>query len=733
MAAQQQAYDPTSTQPYTPEQAPPTPEPRESPFQGQPGINMTNMGSVTHGGAIAGVFDNVLRGFVNGYATGEAHKALTLKKKSDDLTASYNADAQRAYEYARQKVAQDGKLDPNDPEYQKLKSAVDGSWGALQDFRGTLLEQSGGKKKGKKQDQQLPPVAVLTNPKSTQQEKAQAYYDLSRKAGPPLFGQIQSLVAWAQSPQAQQQRQTQATLGQAGAVGAQNTLDKQQAQAVYDKYAGWTDADWAKLPEDQRAVEQQKFRNAQAIVVPQPKETGTTREYVSPDGKSTAWYVPGTEPKDWNAYNKPSASATPKLGSLGAAMTEYATENGLDPEKMPLEAQNYVRELWAWEGRGDTSSTTTTLKQDDQHRWVPITEVNSRDRGPKPAPPRGMKAFSLGDEPLPVPESYPLTITQSLVGKQIPGLVQPGNIDLRTRPNIQNPDGTRSSVFSMSSEVDGKEVLYPGVGDGKTYPARKLTQAEALDQYKKTGNNLGTFKDATAANLYAQKLHEDQSKYGNNGTAPSPSGPTRRAKPPRATAAPTGTATPPSSPQKGHVSVGQPLMGAPDASLTKLEEDANTKKVQLGIAKNAFLHLNPASSNDILMAYTRSQIQGAGRLNDIEVKRNLAAGTYGERLSSMYSQFIDGTMNTTMLRNMVNEMESAAKETQKAYEEERLNREIGTVMGGSKKTPSNLPQRPQDVPDNYIYFNASDGTGHWIDPKNLDAAKKIDPKLQVVQ
>ncbi len=228
-AAAPQPYDPTSAQPYTPVAAPPTPEPRESPFQGQPGINMTNMGAATRGGQIAGLFDNVLRGFVNGMAQGQKHKALTLKKKSDDLTASYNADAQRAYEYARQKVAQDGKLDPNDPEYQKLKSAVDGSWGALQDFRGTLLEQSGGKKKGKKQDQQLPPVAVLTNPKSTQQEKAQAYYDLSQKAGPPLFGQIQSLVAWAQSPQAQQQRKTQADTG--AAQGSQASINRQ----LYDK------------------------------------------------------------------------------------------------------------------------------------------------------------------------------------------------------------------------------------------------------------------------------------------------------------------------------------------------------------------------------------------------------------------------------------------------------------------------------------------------------------------
>ena len=64
----------------------------------------------------------------------------------------------------------------------------------------------------------------------------------------------------------------------------------------------------------------------------------------------------------------------------------------------------------------------------------------------------------------------------------------------------------------MSFGTDKGEVLVPGVGDGKTYPSRQLTTKEALDQYKKTGSNLGTFKSPAAANAYAQKLHVDQAK-----------------------------------------------------------------------------------------------------------------------------------------------------------------------------------------------------------------------------
>jgi hypothetical protein len=121
------------------------------------------------------------------------------------------------------------------------------------------------------------------------------------------------------------------------------------------------------------------------------------------------------------------------------------------------------------------------------------------------------------------PAKVPLTITQSFQGKRVPGMLAPGNVNLMARPDIDNGDGSSSSINSMSSEVNGKEVLYPGVGDGKTYPARKLTQAEALDQYQKTHQYLGVFKDATSATAYADTLHADQLKYGNQGQkTPSP-------------------------------------------------------------------------------------------------------------------------------------------------------------------------------------------------------------------
>lgn len=151
------------------------------------------------------------------------------------------------------------------------------------------------------------------------------------------------------------------------------------------------------------------------------------------------------------------------------------------------------------------------------------------------------------------PSAPPLTITQSFEGKPAPGMVTQGNLDLSKRPNIDNGDGTHSSTFSMSFGTDKGEVLVPGVGDGKTYPARQLRvlytlpdgsqkwavpgnqphnwiapqhptpqNNEALNQYHKTGKNFGTFEDDKAADAYGKTLHEDQEKYGNDGLKVNP-------------------------------------------------------------------------------------------------------------------------------------------------------------------------------------------------------------------
>ena len=94
---------------------------------------------------------------------------------------------------------------------------------------------------------------------------------------------------------------------------------------------------------------------------------------------------------------------------------------------------------------------------------------------------------------------------------QPPGLVKAGNIDLNTRPTIQNQNGTISTVRSIVITIDdGRAVVIPTVVNG-----RVVSNEEADAYFRKTGQNLGIFKDEASADGYATALHNQQShQYG---------------------------------------------------------------------------------------------------------------------------------------------------------------------------------------------------------------------------
>ena len=687
-------------QPYQPVQLPdPIKPPKESPFQGQPAYQF-NQGPISKAGGIAGIFDNILRGYVNGKAQGEAHKALTLKKRSDDLNASYNADAQRLYQVSQAHLEADGKINQSAPDFQAALSAVRGSWDALQTFRGSLLEQQEGSKKtrGQKKDQQVPPAQVLTNPSSSPQEKAQALHQMSMKIGPPVVGQIQTLQGQYASQRAKQQRATEDTTAQAGGVHAQNTLTHEQAQATYNKYAGKSEEEMSKLPQ----AEQDAFKNAKAVLMP-PTTKGTARQYESPDKTQHNWFVPGSEPEGWQAYNRPAADATPKVGSFGDFMT---AAYGDKPTPRQYEEG---RAAWAKSGAGTTTGThTIQVPQPDGTIKAYTVESTSTKSFPSSG---GAASDTRQDVTSPaVPRNPPTVVTQSFHGKSVPGMVEKGNIDIANRPNIDNGDGTHSSVYSMSFGTDKGEVLVPGVGDGKTYPARKLTQEEALDQYKKTGANLGTFKDEKSASAYAEKLHEDQEKYGNK-----PSTSTKRSERPS-------QAAPGASP-RGVVRSGDVIGGRKTQAQNKADDDVVAATKLNSLAVQAIQSNEPGQQRQLALDLIKAM---AGRVNMQEYA--IYTKNYGvaNTVDGLIKMAEDGRMPKPVVTQLARDAYAnlkAAKDAQKAAYQ-------AAPSAGSAATK---PERPKNVPSTYTYFQASDGTGHWIDPGKLDAAKKIDPKLQVIE
>lgn len=87
-----------------------------------------------------------------------------------------------------------------------------------------------------------------------------------------------------------------------------------------------------------------------------------------------------------------------------------------------------------------------------------------------------------------------------------------GNIDLYNRPHVKNPEGTVSTVRSMSFGTDGKEVLVPTVSDD----SRIMSDEEAFQEFVKTGKHLGKFQSPSEATRFAERLHNEyaRGKYG---------------------------------------------------------------------------------------------------------------------------------------------------------------------------------------------------------------------------
>jgi hypothetical protein len=88
-----------------------------------------------------------------------------------------------------------------------------------------------------------------------------------------------------------------------------------------------------------------------------------------------------------------------------------------------------------------------------------------------------------------------------------PGLIQAGNIDLLHR-KIAHIGKDIATVRSITVGFGKKFVLLPTILNGIAVSNKK-----AIENYRMTGKNLGTFSSETAADKYARSLHLQQEKY----------------------------------------------------------------------------------------------------------------------------------------------------------------------------------------------------------------------------
>lgn len=97
-------------------------------------------------------------------------------------------------------------------------------------------------------------------------------------------------------------------------------------------------------------------------------------------------------------------------------------------------------------------------------------------------------------------------VVQAIANKS--GVVAPGNIDLETRPVVKNKDGTVSTVKSVSIGTPQGEVLIPTISpDGK-----QLTNEQAVELFKQTGQHLGIYATPEAATQAAKEISAEQGK-----------------------------------------------------------------------------------------------------------------------------------------------------------------------------------------------------------------------------
>lgn len=87
----------------------------------------------------------------------------------------------------------------------------------------------------------------------------------------------------------------------------------------------------------------------------------------------------------------------------------------------------------------------------------------------------------------------------------VEGMAKAGNLDLTTRPRVRNDDGSVSTVRTISVTFDEGTFLLPTVIGKKV-----VSDEEAIEHFKKTGENFGLFKTPEAADKYGVALHNQQ-------------------------------------------------------------------------------------------------------------------------------------------------------------------------------------------------------------------------------
>lgn len=662
---QAQKYDPTNPTPYQPYQAPQPPPQEAAPaFIQQPGFQFTGAPNTALGN-VAGALDNVFRGYMRGKFEGDARKLMQMKAKTDNLQNSYNQDAKILFDMAQSGVAQDSQ------EFKQAVSAVQGSWGALQDWESQHVngeDTTTGKRRKTKSAQKASADPMADLKSEDPNVRAQALYALRQKMGPPVLWQVRQFY----TPEAQSARKAQeqaaqnaVTETQAGQLTAQQKLEEAKQALRYAQIAGKQEKEWS--PEDKQFVEQYDSMHGKASDELIRQKAAVAQKVIDDPN-----YEPTPSEQMVLSGGKPPGGTPPKVGSFGDFMRQAY---GDQPT-----AQQYEqgRKLWAQSGASETVGThmIEVPQPDGSIKSYQVQTTSQKVFPGASPPPAGAGAQGGASQATSLwigsPKLPPLFVLGGNPGK-IPGMKEPGNVNIMYRPNVPNPEtGGDSSVWSTSFGTDQGEVLVPRITageDGK--PPHILSDqkvdgkpSEAEQYYRKYGKFLGIFDTPEHATAYAQKLHQQQARLGQmRGSGNSPGAPPAHAA---------HQSAPASSPASDGVAhPGETIGGHQTPQATKAIELADSAETAYEEAKARAKAPTPIGDTGIVLNWVKAQIAGAGRMNNLEVEQGLKSGSFGTRYSNAYHRAVDGTLDATFRRQMVDDIGKYAAATQKEAEKYR--------------------------------------------------------------
>jgi hypothetical protein len=159
--------------------------------------------------------------------------------------------------------------------------------------------------------------------------------------------------------------------------------------------------------------------------------------------------------------------------------------------------------------------------------------------------------------------------------------------------------------------------------------------------------------------------------------------------------------TPPAGGSAGRVVPGlhtlamskNPLFKADTASYKKANDDAIAKGELYKNAQGLLADNNRVTDLDLIFAWVRSNIQGAGRITNTEIQQAAKAGSYGTRIKSAFDQASTGRISPELEQQFLSDIKRSAETSQQVAND--LKNQLGA-------TDSPTPAAPAGGVENWV-------------------------------